>query len=217
MEPKKRTTRATPTIATTPAKTITNAQLQALIDRGVAAALGERNADRSRNGNNSNDLGTGGRKQMTTLREFSYIDFLKCQPMSFQSTEGVVGKRLDMVELSYEGCWTGCCLCNAIGSFEKNDHRQNQLRWKGASAAFPIEFATEMMDKKMLTHAERQAEHKRKFDDTSRNTQHQQQPPKRNNVARAYTARQGDRKPYRGTKPLCPKCNYHHDGPCAQK
>nr|GEY49447.1 pentatricopeptide repeat-containing protein At5g66520-like [Tanacetum cinerariifolium] len=29
-----------------------------------------------------------------------------------------------------------------------------------------IEFATEMRDKKMLTHAERQAEHKRKFDDT---------------------------------------------------
>nr|GEX51854.1 reverse transcriptase [Tanacetum cinerariifolium] len=44
-----------------------------------------------------------------------------------------------------------------------------------------IEFATEMMDKKMLTHAERQAEHKRKFDDTSRNNQHQQQ-PKRNNA-----------------------------------
>nr|GEV50219.1 putative reverse transcriptase domain, ribonuclease H-like domain, aspartic peptidase domain protein [Tanacetum cinerariifolium] len=42
-------------------------------------------------------------------------------------------------------------------------------------------------------------------------------PPKRNNVARAYTARQGDKKPYRGTKPLCPKCNYHHDGPCALK
>nr|GEX04324.1 putative reverse transcriptase domain-containing protein [Tanacetum cinerariifolium] len=27
----------------------------------------------------------------------------------------------------------------------------------------------------------------------------------------------GDRKPYGGTKPLCPKCNYHHDGPCAPK
>nr|GEY09613.1 putative reverse transcriptase domain-containing protein [Tanacetum cinerariifolium] len=32
-----------------------------------------------------------------------------------------------------------------------------------------IEFATEIMEKKMLTHAKRQAEHKRKFDDTSRN------------------------------------------------
>nr|GFD10784.1 reverse transcriptase domain-containing protein [Tanacetum cinerariifolium] len=34
-----------------------------------------------------------------------------------------------------------------------------------------IKFAIEMMDKKMLTHAERQAEHKRKFDDTSRYNQ----------------------------------------------
>nr|GFD31669.1 hypothetical protein [Tanacetum cinerariifolium] len=43
----------------------------ALIDRGVAAALAERDADRSRNGDNSNDSGTGGRRQMTTLRECS--------------------------------------------------------------------------------------------------------------------------------------------------
>nr|GEY23719.1 hypothetical protein [Tanacetum cinerariifolium] len=39
MAPKKRTTRATPATATTPTTTITNAQLQALIDRGVAVAL----------------------------------------------------------------------------------------------------------------------------------------------------------------------------------
>nr|GEW00659.1 putative reverse transcriptase domain-containing protein [Tanacetum cinerariifolium] len=85
------------------------------------------------------------------------------------------------------------------------------------SAKEAIKFATEMMDKKMLIHAERQAKHKRKFDDTSRNNQHQHQPFKRNNVARAYTARPGDKKPYGGTKPLCPKCNYHYDEPCAPK
>ncbi|GKA16891.1 putative reverse transcriptase domain-containing protein, partial [Tanacetum coccineum] len=27
------------------------------------------------------------------------------------------------------------------------------------------------------------------------------------------TAGPGDKKPYGGTKPLCAKCNYHHDGP----
>nr|GEW64065.1 putative reverse transcriptase domain-containing protein [Tanacetum cinerariifolium] len=176
MAPKKRTTRATPATTTTPTTTITNAQLQALIDRGVAAALAERDADRSRNGDNSNDSGTGGRRKMTTPRECSYTDFLKCQPMSFQ------GKRLDMVKLSHEGCWTGCCLCNAIGNFEKNDHRQvlpegmfpeesakveryigglpdiihgSVKASKPQSMQEAIEFATEMMDKKMLTHAER--------------------------------------------------------------
>nr|GFB41223.1 putative reverse transcriptase domain-containing protein [Tanacetum cinerariifolium] len=80
-----------------------------------------------------------------------------------------------------------------------------------------IKFATEMIDKKMLTHAERQAEHKRKFDDTSRNNKNQQQPFKRNNVAWAYTVGTIDNNPYGGTKPLCSKCNYNHDGPCAPK
>nr|GEZ12508.1 hypothetical protein [Tanacetum cinerariifolium] len=66
MAPKKRITRATPATATTPTTTITNAQLQALIDRGVAAALAERDADMSRNGDNNNDSRTGERRQMTT-------------------------------------------------------------------------------------------------------------------------------------------------------
>nr|GFB18053.1 putative reverse transcriptase domain-containing protein [Tanacetum cinerariifolium] len=95
---------------TTPTTTITNAQLQALINRGVAAALTECDADRNRNGDNNNDSGTGRRRQMATLRECTYTDFLK--------------KCLDMVELSHEGCWTGYCLCNAMGSLEKDDHKK---------------------------------------------------------------------------------------------
>ncbi|GJW69812.1 hypothetical protein Tco_0126729 [Tanacetum coccineum] len=31
----------------------------------------------------------------------------------------------------------------------------------------------------------------------------------------AYTAGTGEKKQYGGSKPLCSKCNYHHDGPCA--
>ncbi|GJW52107.1 hypothetical protein Tco_0093458 [Tanacetum coccineum] len=50
-----------------------------------------------------------------------------------------------------------------------------------------IEFATELMDQKICTLAERQAKNKRKFEDTSRNNQNQQHPFKRHNVARAYT------------------------------
>nr|GEX73472.1 reverse transcriptase domain-containing protein [Tanacetum cinerariifolium] len=37
------------------------------------------------------------------------------------------------------------------------------------------------------------------------------------NVARAYTARSGKKKVYRGSKPLYPKYNYHHNGQCAPK
>nr|GEX12645.1 hypothetical protein [Tanacetum cinerariifolium] len=73
------------------------------------------------------------------------------------------------------------------------------------------------MDQKILTLAQHQAEKKRKFDDTSRNNQNQQQPFKRNNVAWAYNVRPEEKKPYGGSKPLFPKCNYHHHGQCAPK
>ncbi|GKA17187.1 putative reverse transcriptase domain-containing protein [Tanacetum coccineum] len=73
------------------------------------------------------------------------------------------------------------------------------------------------MDNKIHTLAERQTKSKRKFEDTSRNTQNQQQQNKRQNTGRAYTARTGENKPYGGSKPLCAKCKYHHDGPCAPK
>nr|GFA22442.1 reverse transcriptase domain-containing protein [Tanacetum cinerariifolium] len=80
-----------------------------------------------------------------------------------------------------------------------------------------IEMATKLMDKKNNTFAERQTENKQKFDDTSKNNQNQQQQNKRQNTGMAYTTGSGDKKPYGGFKPLCPKCNNHHDGQCAPK
>nr|GEU58719.1 hypothetical protein [Tanacetum cinerariifolium] len=78
-----KTTRATPATTTIPTTTVTNTQLQALIDRGVVAALVEHDADMSRNGDNNNDSGTGGRRQASTQQECNYTHFLKCQPMNF--------------------------------------------------------------------------------------------------------------------------------------
>ncbi|GJT21031.1 hypothetical protein Tco_0890968 [Tanacetum coccineum] len=74
-----------------------------------------------------------------------------------------------------------------------------------------IEFATELMDKKISTFAERQAENKRKLDN---NNQAQQQPPKKQGMAIAYTAGSGERKEYAGTLPMCNKCKFHHNGQC---
>ncbi|GKF94717.1 reverse transcriptase domain-containing protein, partial [Tanacetum coccineum] len=76
-----------------------------------------------------------------------------------------------------------------------------------------IEMATELIDRRNNTLAERQAENKRKFEDTPRYNQNQQ-PNKRQNTGRAYAAGNGDKKSYEGTKPLCPKCNFNHYGPC---
>ncbi|GKE60049.1 putative reverse transcriptase domain-containing protein [Tanacetum coccineum] len=94
-----------------------------------------------------------------------------------------------------------------------------------------IEFTTELMEDKTYAYAERQAERKikydddkthayverqaerkRKYDDISKNNQNQQN--KRQNAGQAYIAGNSDRKPYAGSKPLCSKCNYNHEGPC---
>ncbi|GKF42349.1 putative reverse transcriptase domain-containing protein, partial [Tanacetum coccineum] len=80
-----------------------------------------------------------------------------------------------------------------------------------------IEFSTQLMDQNIRTFADRQAKNKRNLDDNSRNNQNQQQPFKKQNVARAYTDGPGEKKVYGGSKPLCPKDNYHHDGQCAPR
>ncbi|GKB84323.1 reverse transcriptase domain-containing protein [Tanacetum coccineum] len=77
-----------------------------------------------------------------------------------------------------------------------------------------IEMATELLDKKISTLVERQAENKRKLDN---NSQAQQQSPKRPNVAQAYAVGTGERKEYAGTLPLCNRCKLHHNGPCTVK
>nr|GEV74062.1 putative reverse transcriptase domain-containing protein [Tanacetum cinerariifolium] len=147
---------------------------------------GERDTNRSRNGHNSNDLGTCGRRQMTTPQECTYTDFLKCQPMSIHDTKGVVGSALTwwnshmravgqdvayampyaalkrMITSKY--CPRGLALmCERIfleeatkveryiGGLPDMIHGSVKAS-KPQSMQKTIEFATEMMDKKMLTH-----------------------------------------------------------------
>ncbi|GJQ99964.1 putative reverse transcriptase domain-containing protein [Tanacetum coccineum] len=89
----KQATRSTP-VTTTPAPTattiisVTNAQLQAMIDQGVTAALAARDANK--NGDDSHTSGTGGRRTELVAQECTYQDFMKCKPLYFKGTEGVV-------------------------------------------------------------------------------------------------------------------------------
>ncbi|GJZ48868.1 reverse transcriptase domain-containing protein [Tanacetum coccineum] len=90
----------------------------------VAAALTERDADRSRNGDDSHDSGTGERRQVSTVRGCTYNDFLKCQPMNFKGTEGVVGltQWLEKMESVFHisnstvVCQVKCATCTLQGN-----------------------------------------------------------------------------------------------------
>nr|GEU56823.1 putative reverse transcriptase domain-containing protein [Tanacetum cinerariifolium] len=68
-----------------------DAQIKALIARGVANELAERDVDISMNGNDNYDSRDNGRRRMPVARECTYTNFLKCQPLNFKGTEGVIG------------------------------------------------------------------------------------------------------------------------------
>ncbi|GJW95913.1 putative reverse transcriptase domain-containing protein [Tanacetum coccineum] len=144
MPPKRRTTRATPATITAPTTTVTDAQLQALIDQGIAAA--------------SSTNATASRAQRLAA----------------------VGQ-----DVAYAMPWTAL---------------KRMITDKYCPRGEIKKLESEYWNLKVRV--ERQAENKRKFEDTSRNNQNQQQPFKRNNVARAYTTGPRDKKPYEGTKPL---------------
>ncbi|GJT60675.1 DNA-directed DNA polymerase [Tanacetum coccineum] len=174
-------TKTTPATTTTTTTSVTNEQLKALIDQGIADALATRDAERSRNGKDNHDSGTGVRRQAPFAHEMF--------PEESDKIERYVGGLLDMIHGS------------VVASRPK-------------TMQDAIEFATELMDKKIRTLAERQGENKRKFDN---NNQAQQQHPKKQGVAIAYTTRPGERKEYAGTLPLCNKCKFHYNSQCIVK
>ncbi|GJS19200.1 reverse transcriptase domain-containing protein [Tanacetum coccineum] len=286
-------TRTTPVI-TTNTTYVTNAQLQAMIDQGVTAALAARDANRSTNGEDNHNSGTGVRRTERVARECTYQDFMKCQPLYFKGTKGVVEQTQWFERMETVFCISNCSMenqtkfstCTLLASaltwwnshvmtvchdvayvmtwtdlrkkitnkycprneMKKLETELWNLKVKGTDMIgynqrfqelallcvrmFPeesykieryvgglpnmihgniiasrpktmqdaIEMATELMDKKISTLAERQAENKRRLEN---NNQAQQQSPKRQNVAQAYAAGTGERKEYAGTLPLC--------------
>nr|GEV28007.1 reverse transcriptase domain-containing protein [Tanacetum cinerariifolium] len=235
---------------------VTNAQLQAMIDQGVTAALAARDALRSTNGDDNHNSGKGVRRTERATRECTYTDFLKCQPLHFKGTEGVASLSQWFERMESVFHISNCAVENQVKFTTCTLHSVALTRWNTHELAllcermFPeesdkieryigglpdmihgsvvaskpktmqeaVKITTELMDKKIHTFAERKTASKRKFENTSRSPQNQQQQPnKRQNTGRVYTAASGEKKQYRGSKPLCAKCNYHHDGPCAPK
>nr|GEY28716.1 hypothetical protein [Tanacetum cinerariifolium] len=89
--------------------------------------------------------------------------------------------------------------------------RGNVMSCEPKSMQKAIKFANDQMDQKLLGIADHQADNKRKFDNTSRNQQNQQPFKGNNNVARAYAAGSGEKKPYGGTKPLSRAANTNNN------
>ncbi|GKC94427.1 putative reverse transcriptase domain-containing protein [Tanacetum coccineum] len=254
---------------------MTPESIQAMIDRAI-----QRNSTHTQD-DASHNSGGGLRRPVQPARVCSYTDFMKCQPLNFKGTEGVVGLSQWLEKMESVFHISGCAIDNQVkfatctllgaaltwwnghvrtlghdaayamtwgtlkkkltdkycpkGKIKKLEIELWNLRTKkidkyisglpdnihgNVMSARPktlddaIELANDLMDQKLRTYAERQNDNKRKVDDSSRNNQ---QPHKKQNIARAYTAGPSEKKAYTGTLPLCTKCNYHHTGQCAPK
>ncbi|GKD96141.1 hypothetical protein Tco_1380038 [Tanacetum coccineum] len=231
-----RTTRARPVTATPPPVTttpppvtdpttttsVTNAQLQAMIDEGVTAVLAARAT--TRNGDDSHTSGTGARRNERTCSKSDLSRHqMKCQPLFLQGYRRSDGQ-LDPVrlrgwkpvvstvtnEVAYAMTWsdlkkkmtTKYCPRNEIKKVEAGDGvcasnagvtgcslKEPNKKVKVCQGGMPdpiyssvvaskpktmqeaIEMATGLMDRRNNTLAERQAENKRKLEDTPRNNQ----------------------------------------------
>ncbi|GJU20478.1 putative reverse transcriptase domain-containing protein [Tanacetum coccineum] len=270
MAPTTRRRLNTPVDNTNP-NNMTPESIQAMIDQAFL-----RN---STNGDGSHSSHKDNRRNVQTARPCFYADFIKCQPLNFKGTEGVVGlaRWIEKMELVFN--ISGCAIenqvkfatCTLLGAaltwwngqirtlgpeayvkgndvpsyterfqeltlictkFVANETEKVNKYISGlpdniygnVKSARPktldetIELANDLMDQKLRTYAERQSDNKRKADDSSRNNHgHQQQPFKRQNVAKVYNIGTGERKPYGGSLPKCTKCHLHHNGPCTQR
>nr|GEV20933.1 putative reverse transcriptase domain-containing protein [Tanacetum cinerariifolium] len=206
---------------------------------------GSKNSNGNGNGNhNEND-----RDARPIVQECTYQDFMKCQSLTFKGTEGVVGlirwfKKMETIfhisncPEKYQVNYATCTLLNSTLTWW-NSHKRTirtdvafAMSWreliKLMAEMFPEEenrvkkFIGGLPDNiqgNLKVYAMKNAENKRKFNNSQKDNSGQQPPFKRHNVggqnvARAYTAGNNERRVYNGPLPLCNKFKFHHEGLC---
>ncbi|GJV71617.1 putative reverse transcriptase domain-containing protein [Tanacetum coccineum] len=217
MAPKRRTTRLN--LETTPAATagttttVTNAQLQAMIDQGVTTALATCDANRSTNDDDSHNSVTGVRRIERAAREFeNQVKFATCTLHSVALTWW----NTHVKTLGHDAAYESDKIEKYVGGLPDMIYR-SVVASKPKTMQDAVEIATELMDKKIRTLADARQRVKgslRTRQGTLRTNNNRTrgrtlvEPTLQGLVRRSHT---GDLNPY------AIKCNYYHDGPCAPK
>nr|GEY93615.1 hypothetical protein [Tanacetum cinerariifolium] len=184
---------------------MTPESVQAMIDQAFL-----RN---STNGDGSHSSHEDNRRNIQIACPYFYADFIKCQPLNFKGTEGVVGliRWIEKMESVFQ--ISGCAIenqfvANETEKIEKYVSGLPDNIYGSVKASKPrtldetIEWANDLMDQKLRTYAERQSNNKRKADESFRNNHgHQQQTPKRQNVTRVYNMGTCKKKSYNRNYP----------------
>ncbi|GJY34021.1 putative reverse transcriptase domain-containing protein [Tanacetum coccineum] len=112
--------------------------------------------------------GKGVRGSERVARECTYQDFMKCKPLYFKGTEGVVEQNALMVGIPCYDLLRMRMFPEEIDKIEKYIGGLPDMIHGSVKASKPktmqeaIEFTTELMDEKTYAYAERQAERKRR-------------------------------------------------------
>ncbi|GJR96069.1 putative reverse transcriptase domain-containing protein [Tanacetum coccineum] len=210
---------------------------------------GENGNGENRNGGNEN-TNENNMDARPVARECTYQDFIKCQPLNFKETEGVVGLIRNEIQKMESELWNLTVKNNDLAAYTQRFQELNMMCTKIVPkeedrvekfigglpeniqgkliAAEPtrlqdaVRIANNLMDQKLKGYAMKNAENKRRLVVNQRDNRGQQPPFKRQNVrgqnvARAYTAGNNERKPYNGPLPLYNKCKLHREGPCIMR
>ncbi|GKA77348.1 putative reverse transcriptase domain-containing protein [Tanacetum coccineum] len=135
----------------------------------------------------------GYRRNVQTARLCFYVDFMKCQPLNFKGTEGLVGLTQWIEKMESVFNISGCDIenqfvANETETVDKYISGLPDNIYRNVKSSRPntldetIELANDLMDQKLRTYAERQSDNKRKADDSSRNN-HGHQSTGNTNVA----------------------------------
>nr|GEW42271.1 hypothetical protein [Tanacetum cinerariifolium] len=207
---------------------------------------GHRNGNRGcGNGNGNQGVNTGGTR--IAARECTYKEFLNCQPFNFNGTEGAAGlarwfEKIESVfhisncppktietEAAYALTWTKLMKLMTEMVPEEEDRveryiwglpdniQQNVTSFAPIRLQDAVRIANNLIDQKVHTNPARQVDNKRKWESESRDNHAPQQPFRRPDVARAYTAENNERSGYAGSYPYCNKCRLYHAVPCIVK
>ncbi|GJT86401.1 putative reverse transcriptase domain-containing protein [Tanacetum coccineum] len=166
------------------------------------------NGNRGNGGNGNGGNGNGGNGENRNGNRNGKLIVKNSGGQCFDLVE--LHKRTIGVDAAYAMKWAG--LMKLMTEIAANPSRLQDA----------IRIANQLMDKKLQGYAARSAENKRRMKSNPRDNCGQQPPFKRQNVsgqnmARAYTAGNNEKRWYAGPHPLYNKCRYHHVGPCTVK
>ncbi|GJX07492.1 hypothetical protein Tco_0195424 [Tanacetum coccineum] len=107
-----------------------------MIDQGVTVILAACNANT--NGVDNHNSGAGAKRNELATRECTYLDFMKCQPLNFKDTEGVV-KLTQWIEKMETVFYISNCSMENLIKFSTCTLLGNALTWSGSrlDTAYP--------------------------------------------------------------------------------